>query len=133
MKRLSSVLIVLLSLLFVTTSCQKNYNEYRNLVYGTWRLVSVNGVTDTSVFVQDTLAFTSSTAVTLTRNSSQYTGQYSFYTNVLTTYFSSNIDLYQEWLVENMKDSSMRAVIQVKEGEDAPNAEGDVLEFIKLP
>ncbi len=133
MKKNAAVLLALLVLLASATSCRKNYNDYRNLVYGTWRLVSVDGITDTASFVQDTLAFTSGTAVTLTRQGATYSGQYSFYTNILTSYFSANIDLYQEWLVEKMQDSFMRAVVQVRQIGETDFPTGNILEYVKLP
>jgi len=51
-------------LAMITLSCQKNFNHYRELAYGKWELVSVNGE---SPVAAEQLYFKTSTSVTLTR------------------------------------------------------------------
>jgi hypothetical protein len=120
---------ILLALL--TFSCQKNYNHYRELVYGKWDLVSVDGETPAQ---SEELYFKTSTTVTLTVDGQTYDGEYQFYCNILTTYFENNQGLFQEWRVETMKDSLMHAVIQLREvNGDTLDVTGTLLEYKKLP
>lgn len=120
---------ILLAILIL--SCQKNYNHYRELVYGKWDLVSVDGETPVP---GEQLYFKTSTTATLTVDGQSYDGEYQFYCNILTTYFENNQGLYQEWRVETMKDSLMRAVIEIREvNGDTLEVTGTVLEYKKLP
>ncbi len=115
----------------LTFSCQKNYNHYRELVYGKWDLVSVDGETPAQ---SEELYFKTSTTVTLTVDGQTYDGEYQFYCNILTTYFENNQGLFQEWRVETMKDSLMHAVIQLREvNGDTLDVTGTLLEYKKLP
>ncbi|MFA5443386.1 MAG: hypothetical protein WC128_00610 [Bacteroidales bacterium] len=112
-------------------SCQKNYNHYRELVYGKWDLIGVDGEIPS---LSEQLYFKSSTKVTLTVDGQSYDGEYQFYCNLLTTYFETNQNLYQEWRVETMKDSLMRAVIELREvNGDTLEVTGTLLEYKKLP
>ena len=120
---------ILLAILIL--SCQKNYNHYRELVYGKWDLVSVDGETPVP---GEQLYFKTSTTATLTVDGQSYDGEYQFYCNILTTYFENNQGLYQEWRVETMKDSLMLAVIEIREvNGDTLEVTGTVLEYKKLP
>jgi len=120
-----------LLLALVILSCQKNYNHYRELVYGKWDLVGVDGETPSP---NEQLYFKSSTAVTLTVDGQSYDGEYQFYCNLLTTYFETNQNLYQEWRVETMKDSLMLAVIELREvNGDTLEVTGTLLEYKKIP
>jgi hypothetical protein len=114
----------------MTASCQKNYNHYRELAYGRWDLVSVDG---TAPGDAEQLYFTTSTSVTLTRDGQSYQGQYQFYCNMLTTYFEQYQGLFQEWRVEKMEDSLMRAVVEFCEIDGDTLCTGTVLEYRKLP
>ncbi|NLA15911.1 MAG: hypothetical protein GX877_05165 [Bacteroidales bacterium] len=129
MKRICG-LYVLCLLALTSASCQKNFNHYRELIYGKWELVSEN---DRVPKNPDRLFFKTSTAVTLSHEGVDYEGQYQFYCNVLTTRFEKKQDLFQEWRVETLQDSLMIAVVELcttTEGEQEPGA---VLEFRKLP
>jgi len=112
-------------------SCQKNYNHYRELVYGKWDLVAVDGQTPA---LGEQLHFKTGTAVTLTLDGQSFDGEYQFYCNILTTYFENNENLFQEWRVETMKDSLMLAVIELREmNGDTLDVTGSRLEYKKLP
>ena len=114
----------------VAASCQKNYNHYRELVYGKWELTAVDGNDPETT---NTLYFKTSTSVVLHEEGIDYEGQYQFYCNKLTTYFEGKQDLFQEWLVTSLKDSLMTAVVEyyfTTAGEEEP---GTVLEYKKLP
>jgi hypothetical protein len=117
-------------LAMITLSCQKNFNHYRELAYGKWELVSVNGE---SPVAAEQLYFKTSTSVTLTREGVSYEGQYQFYCNVLTTYFEQYQNLFQEWRVQTMKDSLMRAVVEFREMNSDTLDAGSVLEYRKIP
>jgi len=117
-------------LAMITLSCQKNINHYRELAYGKWELVSVNGE---SPVAAEQLYFKTSTSVTLTREGVSYEGQYQFYCNVLTTYFEQYQNLFQEWRVQTMKDSLMRAVVEFREMNSDTLDAGSVLEYRKIP
>lgn len=126
--QLAAVLIIAASF----SSCQKNYNHYRELAYGTWELVSVDG--DTLSFTGDTLSFVTGSAAVFRKNSVDYSGQYQFYTNVLTTNFPDYYNLYQEWRIEKMLDSLMRAVVISYYIEDGSTSViGKTLEYRKMP
>lgn len=130
MKRTLGLFTVIL-LAIAILSCQKNYNHYRELVYGKWDLVAVDGETPA---LSEQLYFKTSTAVTLTVEGQSYDGEYQFYCNILTTYFENNQNLFQEWRVETMKDSLMRAVIELREvNGDTLEVTGTLLEYSKLP
>ncbi len=126
--QLAAVLIIAALL----SSCQKNYNHYRELAYGTWELTSVDG--DTLSFTGDTLSFPTGSKVVLTKNLKEYSGQYQFYTNILTTNFEDYYNLYQEWRVDKMTDSLMRAVVIscYVEGGSAYVVD-QILEYRKMP
>jgi len=129
MKRTCSLCLVFLTAL-VFASCQKNFNHYRELIYGTWELTSIDGMIPEN---PDRLYFKTSTAVTLTQDGSHYEGQYQFYCNVLTTYFEKKEDLYQEWRVITLKDSLMSAVVEFCETAEGEQETGSVLEYRKMP
>lgn len=129
MKR-TTCLCIGLFLALITTSCQKNFNHYRELAYGKWELVSVDGEAPA---VAEQLYFTNSTSVTLTRQGVAYQGQYQFYCNVLTTYFEKYQSLYQEWRIQVMKDSLMRAMVEFQEMNSDTLYTGGVLEYRKIP
>jgi len=114
----------------MTVSCQKNFNHYRELAYGKWELVSVDG---NDPAVPEQLYFKTSSSVTLTREGASYDGQHEFYCNILSTYFESYQNLFQEWRVETMKDSLMRAVVEFKTMNGDSLDTGAVLEYRKLP
>lgn len=129
MKRTLSLCFLLLPAM-MTVSCQKNFNHYRELAYGKWELVSVDG---NDPAVPEQLYFKTSSSVTLTREGASYDGQYEFYCNILSTYFESYQNLFQEWRVETMKDSLMRAVVEFKTMNGDSLDTGAILEYRKLP
>jgi hypothetical protein len=129
MKRTTCLCIVFFLALF-TTSCQKNFNHYRELAYGKWELVSVDGAAPAA---GEQLYFKTSTSVSLTREGIAYDGQYQFYSNVLTTYFEKYQNLYQEWRIQVMKDSLMRAVVELREMNSDTLDTGSILEYRKIP
>ncbi|MDD4919465.1 MAG: hypothetical protein PHX94_01975 [Bacteroidales bacterium] len=129
MKRTTCLCIGFL-LALITTSCQKNFNHYRELAYGKWELVSFDGAAPAA---SEQLYFITGTSVTLTREGVTYDGQYQFYCNVLTTYFEKYQNLYQEWRIQVMKDSLMRAVVEFQEMNSDTLDTGSVLEYRKIP
>jgi len=52
---------------------------------------------------------------------------------VLTTYFEQYQNLFQEWRVQTMKDSLMRAVVEFREMNSDTLDAGSVLEYRKIP
>ncbi|HHV03714.1 MAG: hypothetical protein WCQ69_00835 [Bacteroidales bacterium] len=129
MKRTIRLYLIFL-LAIMTVSCQKNFNHYRELAYGKWELVSVDGK---APLVPEQLYFKTSSSVTLIREGASYDGQYEFYCDVLSTYFETYQNLFQEWRVDTMKDSLMRAIVEfgLMNGDSLDT--GAVLEYRKLP
>lgn len=128
MKRLIGALTLTL-VIALLPSCQKNYNYYRDLAYGRWALESIDGNTDVP---KDTLFFSTATTVSLTQNSKSFTGQYQIYCTTLTFLFSGDLNLFQEWAIQDFQDSLLRASVLFKQVEGDTLDVGQVLVYKKF-
>lgn len=125
------IIVCLLAVAFLS-SCQKNYNHYRDMIYGTWELVSYDG--DTLV-PKDTLSFISSSAMNYTLDGEELQASYYIYCKVLTWYVMGETFLQHEWSIETFRDSLFKADIVYRQiGDDIDSLSvGKSIVYRKLP